>query len=374
MLSILLTALAWLPPVLGYGSLLRAGVDPALRRAVSGMLGLILLAVGDASFPNLALALLVLPLANSTAGLGSQGPDQALAIIIPFALVLWVRALESPERMAAEAPAETVVSFFAATINISAAPLAAGAVLLVALHRKSFGARWPAAVALGLLRSVVLSGCLVYPLAATCLSSLPWTPAPAEVKGLARMILAWARTPAQVLASWHWLPGWWARSVVHSLDYFTLSLLIAAGILAGAATVLWSRGGARSFLTTFALAACGALFWFLSAPDPRFGLGFLHALALVLVGAACSFVSTTGVYRFASLRPWPIPLLQWPAIPIARTEARTTDSGFEVNVPVEGADCMAAELPCTPLFDRSLRSLRGLRGLPPGGEALVRAR
>ena len=276
------------------------------------------------------------------------------------------------------------------------------------MRRKSFGARWPAAVArlaglcaaalvLGLLRSVILSGCLVYPLAATCFSRLPWTPSPAEVKGLARIIYAWARTPAQspdqVLASWHWLPGWWARSVAHSPDYFSLSLLIAAGIFAGGAAALSSRGGARSFLFTFAVAACGAGFWFLSAPDPRFGLGFLHALALlpiafalsrvralgrlsariaialVLGAGACSFVYTTGVYRFAVLRPWPIPLLDWPAIPIAHTEARTTDSGYEVNVPVEGADCMAAEIPCTPLFDRSLRSLHSLRG-----DALVRER
>jgi hypothetical protein len=151
--------------------------------------------------------------------------------------------------------------------------------------------------------------------------------------------------------------------------------MMTAGILALLAT---ARTATASCVVTSAIALGGTAFWFFSAPDPRFALGFLFSVALLplafaasrarllsspaarvsliiaIVGGAAGFVEASGVWRLAVRRPWPIPTVTWPPLPLARTATRVTDAGYELAVPVEGDQCWASPLPCTPNFDRRL--------------------
>ncbi len=148
----------------------------------SGALGRLL--GGDRSFSNLALALVLVPLGFATIGLGAQQADRVLTFLIPFTLALWARALEAGQPFAAEARAAALLSLFAALLKVSAFPLAAGGVLVLALHRGAMDRRFRVgllglaalAVVPWLLRSVLHSGCLVYPAAATCFNGLRWSP------------------------------------------------------------------------------------------------------------------------------------------------------------------------------------------------------
>jgi hypothetical protein len=327
-------------------------------------------------FPDVAAAMLLVPIAAATEGLGAPSADYALAIIVSFALVLFARSLENES--GPDAFAAALLSLFAVLVKLSAAPLAVGAVAIVVARRNRIETRKLAiiaavAVAIWLARSLLLSGCLAYPVSLTCIEALPWTPTRPEVRGLASWIYSWSRMPnarpEEVLGTWAWLPSWAGRVFARG-DYRLLFGLLAAG---AAAWLALARSTAQSLTATTGIAWAGVAFWFFSAPDPRFGLGFLLAAALlplafalsavsargvaptVIAVVAISFVAVNGVIGTALRHGWPIPALTWPALPIARTERKVTLSGYEVEVPLDGSQCWASPIPCTPYFNPRLR-------------------
>jgi hypothetical protein len=109
----------------------------------------------------------------------------------------------------------------------------------------------------------------------------------------------------------------------------------------------------------------GVVFWFLSAPDPR----FLGSITWVLAGSML-------VLALQHRRHWALPLVVGHAamllaggvnmIDVVRSYkdtapakqvdmiARETNSGLTVFVPKNGDQCWDAELPCTPYFSPKL--------------------
>jgi len=127
-----------------------------------------------------------------------------------------------------------------------------------------------------------------------------------------------------------------------------------------------------------AIALSGVAYWFLAAPDPRFALGYFFSLVVVPLGfvascvltasrgsgrallvgaavaAAAAMIWSSGVLRLALTRPWPIPALSRPAVPVTYTVKRTTRTGYEVSVPSRTDQCWANPPPCTPRYDPEL--------------------
>ncbi len=354
-----------------------AAVSVALERLIRG----------DRSYPNLGLAFMVVPLAHATTGLGGAAPDYVMTVLVPLALVLWAHsfALGSQD----DARAATLLCVLATVIKISAAPLLPGSLLALALryreYRPAWMARLGAMIAVGIgpwvLRSVFLSGCLVYPVVSTCFARLRWMPDAASVRGEKDWLASWARLPRfkpdQVLGNWAWLPSWWKASVLARPDILLLLALIVVGLLCWLVSL---RATSRALAVPFAVAFAGSVFWFLSAPDPRFGLGFLHALWLLPLAfvashprlfshplpraGLCAGLLATAGYLLKTMGMWGMlvhgsrvfPVLAWPA-PIdgtVGTEVKVTASGYQVRVPIKNDQCFAAELPCTPYFDARL--------------------
>lgn len=342
---------------------------------------------GERSFPNVALAMLLLPIAHSAEGLGAHALDQALTVMIPLVLVLWARALQSDDEFRGEGPAAALLSVFVVMIKVSAAPLAIGAVVALALMLRrgalpvrtavKIGATGGVAVAAWCARSVLLSGCLVYPVVSSCITGLRWAQEREAVEREVRWIYSWARqpnaTPEVVLASWDWLTRW-VWSTLNRYDYLILFMLIVVGLIAAAVN---ARRAARvPFALPYAIAVGGTGFWFLTAPDPRFALGFLFSLAilpialglsglslapvgrwavvLTIVLAGAYMTKATGVLRLALRRPWPVAVVGWPPLPITNVVTRATASGYFVDIPVKGDQCWANPPPCTPSFDPAL--------------------
>jgi hypothetical protein len=99
---------------------------------------------------------------------------------------------------------------------------------------------------------------------------------------------AWARAPglrpSEVLGNWNWLKPWLARvladpSVVKTLLAGAVGLLLLCGRLLLRPSPQFDR---RWFLLLFPSSA-GLLFWFLTAPDPRFAQATLWVFALNLL-------------------------------------------------------------------------------------------
>lgn len=168
-----------------------------------------------------------------------------------------------------------------------------------------------------LAQNLVLSGCLIFPAEAVCLHALDWAVPADHVRTLAAVIKAWARWPGMpaetTLASWDWLRVWWQGSPRQPTAYVIRGFL-ALWLLGAALDWALARraaptadGSAGRFLPgpvayMLAVAAVGCGFWFVTAPNVRFGTGFLISATLLL-------------YLPAVVKSSLLARLPWPATP-----------------------------------------------------------
>lgn len=130
--------------------------------------------------------------------------------------------------------------------------------------------------------NLVSSACPLYPNSLLCLA-VPWGVGKAAARQSAADITSWARwggpAPAGATA-WNWILPWFSHP-----DKLLLILLCCACLLVFAARRGWREN--PSLLYVLALALVGTVFLFITAPNPRFGAGYLAlypALALASLG------------------------------------------------------------------------------------------
>jgi len=227
------------------------------------------------------LKVLCLPLAFYLLGaeISSPGTD------LPVSLLLWLIAVLWAERAEAEKPYHTplIVSLaaLAVTVKLSAAPVAFLAVIALGaewLAGRKYRFFWIAAGGLAialpfLARNVILSGYLVYPFPALDLFSVDWKVSFERAHSEQMTVLAWGRriTGEEVALPFStWLPRWLAFQTLNRRVILFLALLTPLGALAAR----FKPGKAwTGWLGMYA----GVLYWLFSAPDFRFGYGFLIA-------------------------------------------------------------------------------------------------
>ncbi len=247
------------------------------------------------------------------------------------------------------------------------------------------------------LRGAVLSGYPAYP--STFLRvEADWAVPTFQARQEADRVRAWARWPGQptgrVLESgWEWL-GPWSRAIARDKGFEILAPLAvfvsgAVGFVIGAfrRRRTGREVGAGSVLLASAPPAAGLLFWFLSAPDPRFVGAQFWILAVTWVAAGSTAVAGSLPHPrrdWAAMAIVALPFALWlgrnprtilavslsgfQPTPVAVVAARETASGLTVYVPVEGDQLWDSPLPATPRFDRRLR----LRGSAPDTGFTVR--
>lgn len=241
-----------------------------------------------------------------------------------------------------------------------------------------------------LVRNVLLSGYLLYPVPELDLFSVDWKIPEKEVILEKELVEGWARLPhggadiaeadiPKILAVpfGEWIQEWWpTRSIKWKLimiaDLFIVMLLTAA---------LYNRNyklAALCFTLTINL-----LFWFFKAPDPRFGLAYLlMSLGLVVSFGLLPFFKylkpDPRVFLFvmalilamltfrhgAAFTKNPSPSL----LLISRLAVKITPETFQAknfilntppaNPPARGIWCFNAPLPCTP-YPKTNLMMRG---------------
>lgn len=135
------------------------------------------------------------------------------------------------------------------------------------------------------VKNLVTTGCLLYPLAASCIP-VSWNARTNAVND-ANWITAWARHPKSGLSSlesWSWLWNWWIPNRVEHLSVIAFTIFLAVFIaLVTRYTSKYKEKG-LGFIDIaaiiFILSALG--FWFANAPTPRFGIGIFILLGPVL--------------------------------------------------------------------------------------------
>jgi hypothetical protein len=246
--------------------------------------------------------------------------------------------------------------------------------------------------------SVVLSAAIVlpwiacglvqsgYPFYPKALLGIPadWQVPSAAANWETAAIRSWARIPHARLSEtqgFRWI-GSWVRGNSRNREGLEVPFFIAmAGGLAGIFSLARrKRTGAWTGFWLLIPSLAGCVFWFLQAPDPRFGEAAIWTTAATLgTFGVISFVQDKELrwrritlLGLAAITAWclyPRTLLRVSArpllgvhgflrLPVVKVVSRQTLSGLVVYVPAEGDQCWDAPLPCTPYFNRTLRLRR----------------
>jgi hypothetical protein len=321
-------------------------------------------------FLGLAVALLAL---GATGGLGWVGVLNADGFVAILTLYWFSIALSLPARPQTGVPLLLLAGALAMIVKLNAAPLFIMALLVAWYHRKTADVSLlkPAAVVAVLLglwmaRGMVLSGCAVYPLPQSCSFDLPWAVSRTQPAMEMLSIKSWARAPhrsdwAKIMSDWTWLGPW----SLTAWQNWSLRLFLFGGI-AGCLSVL---AGAR--VDRRVVAACAGLggclaYWFLSAPDVRFGYGYLAAAGILGLGIACAaYFPDTDFTRRLPLDAIVVSVLlgagglvqsgnTWTVKDRPAFTLRTAPGGKSIWITQsdhEGGDqCWDHPVPCTPSF------------------------
>ncbi len=337
--------------------------------------------------------------------LGSPSSDWPAALLTLYVFSLGFRAIASAREATDRKTFDLFLMFtmgaLATAFKLSQAPIfLAVSVVATALYLENHGtirAIFVGAAAasfiflLWLLHGIGLSGCLLYPVSMTCIDWLPWTVAAHVADSDAAWIKSWARLPnvepSIVLADWRWLPKWCENisrrplmvliGAVYGLNALSgLTRLIGHGaICLGIETI---DIGKRHWVIGLQGAAIGGIaYWFLVAPDPRFGYGFLIAQpamllalmlpvkcmrldqpkALQLPAAAATSGLLLAIALAETIRAGSTVLLSTdrPTVETAAVIEHRSASGFVYYSPIAGDRCWASPPFCTPYPNASLK-------------------
>lgn len=353
-------------------------------------------------------------------GQGAASTDWPAFMTASYALLLCVQAVSAMSVPPTEnyIPCRLwvgcMVGAFALTIKLTQllVPLLPLIAITAALIRWKARAVRPTAVGLGLAavlgvlwcaRGLLLSGCLVYPVSATCIRSLAWTVAPGTAESDVAYMASFGKVPAgaapdQVPGFLVWFPAWannmaTYRFIIDSalLLAATIVFLLIRAVLKGRAAALFEeldRVQRLSMLAFFAVLLGNVGVWFFAAPLPRYGEASIYDLCSFT--AALAIPATSRRNLVASLvwksidaarrRPifiiWPLLLYvlaadgwislarrplstDWPGLPVASVETVTLPGGFNVFKTLPpNRYCWAASEPCSYYFDPSLQATR----------------
>jgi hypothetical protein len=351
---------------------------------------------GRITLANVFALLSVYPWAKtiSSGHIASASPDLAVTLLTLLVTYLIVVAYEKGAHAAPVLWLAALFSVFACTVKLSALPLGVGALAIAgwnlrAAEQRGLLLRLAGVTSLFALvwfaRGVCLTGTALFPSSAGCIFNFNWSMPRETVLRYENLVRSWARQPdgdiASVLNSWDWLTPWWERTLG---DDQIRGVLIFGGV--GVLLLVVSvfkprRVPAAPILVPLLLAGTGIVFWFLTAPDPRFGYGFLFAFALLLCAAGvlrsgivelqpawrsaltaiflCAVLARMGwLYTARTVR-----LLEWPAVPEAELLDVPTRSGQTFKVS-KYTRAWNAPLPNTCELDPDLVMERGQNGEP----------
>jgi len=296
----------------------------------------------------------------------------AAAVALPAALALFRSLEEIFERNDVEAINWIFVLIACACLSaklklsyivLGGTGIGLAAILLASIRPRSFFWSWVRAGVLcavlfvpWMARGVILSGYAFYP-AGLLRFHTDWAVPGRNAEGERRWIYSWARMPDQdpgvVLKSNAWIGPWIERNA-KDLENVFLALFLMMGLGFGLASFFIPLDRQRRLLPVllFLQSLCAVIFWFKTAPDPRFGYGAIllcgvngfYALTAAINGLSavragfCASIITLGSFCFiwrSQFSEISTQEKKFPhGFPKAELEFHTTKSGLRIGVAV----------------------------------------
>ena len=233
-----------------------------------------------------------------------------------------------------------------------------------------------------LLRGYLLSGAPLYPSTLGYISSLPWSVPLSAIQSEANWVYSWAKAPGinpgDVLGNWSWLLPWMDQLPL-TFEVILLSatvLILLNALLKSTSKVIASLNQNLSLLYIPLLGSL--LFWFLSAPAIRF-VGAIPELLLTLASyqtvikywSRPLLISSLKIQRYLytilvisiflygvkNIGVKKISLSGWVTPPPVNLMINITYSGLIIYSPIDSDLCGDSKLPCTPYFNKAIRTL-----------------
>ncbi|GAB6012049.1 LIC_10190 family membrane protein [Viscerimonas tarda] len=186
---------------------------------------------------------------------------------------------------------------FSLTLKLSVIPICLLSLfVLIAFIKRKAGKPTLALLVIALLiiapwcvRNILLTGYLIYPFPAVDLFSFDWKIPVELVKIEKEYVSSWAKTPGLTIeqfnemSSIEWMKIWLLKYINYGKLY--LSTFCLAGI--SPVILLWlkKRNAAvnTSQIVVWITAVLGSIFWFIMAPDVRFGFSFILMAGIIPV-------------------------------------------------------------------------------------------
>ena len=164
---------------------------------------------------------------------------------------------------------------------------------------------------LWILRNLLLSGCLIYPVAFTCLNEVSWGVGSQQAIIEKNAVTGWARSPdinlyLQSLNNYEWLSSWFLRLLEQPTIKLILTLLFSSLLLPifeilklryyqeNKKEIIQSSG----LILITLISIFGSLFWFFNGPDPRFSWSFLLLITVPIASFWLALLNITKVFDF----------------------------------------------------------------------------
>lgn len=235
--------------------------------------------------------------------LSSPTPDLPAALLVCLIFIYYVPRLERPNEVPDQLGSWSIcfLAAWAITIKLSVLPLALFIPVIAGQEIFRGRARNLWLLAGGVVfavipfffRNIWLSGYLVYPLPGLDLFHFDWKVPAAAVLAEKQAVESFARDPGYVLpqvkCAFSWVPLWFHQTITDYGSKLEKILLPGLIILVDCLTNLLKKksckidfGEIGKYKVIYLLAAAGLLFWFFTAPDPRFVLGFIMIAAVII--------------------------------------------------------------------------------------------
>ena len=335
----------------------------------------------------------------TASGVSNPAPDGVVGLVQVTAFLLLFRVLDVIEKSLKEDAEQRlrdiatllILCITMITIKLSGALFAIGCFVIVLWKNyqlfKVYVSKWMLLgailfllVIVHLSRGYLLSGFPLFPGLMLGMTDLPWSLSAELVKFESDLIKSWARlpgilSPEQVLANWAWVQVWLKTISLWWAILLSATLFLTA-VAIGLLLVDKIRQKAADIYLLYLPLIATLIFWFVTAPDPRF-LGSILVLCIALsvwlltiyiqfISGFCS-VQWPSSQVFTGLGALFISLIAlkltglnsisvagWQAIPIQAVEVKKTESGLAVYVPKDGVQCWNETLPCASIFNANL--------------------